>query len=207
MVYLRSAVGSLLLLSCITATAKDKKKIILPADVLQAQTVLVVIDPDTGQSIEDPLANRTARDNVEKALMNWGRFRLVQSAYEADLIIVVRKGSGKMVQPTIGGIPQNDRPVIFQPSDTGPRVGGERGSPPPLEDPTRSPHSSPHPQLEGGQPEDMFAVYRGQRENALDSPAVWRYTARDAFRSPGVPAVEEFRKTIVEAEKQQAKNP
>jgi hypothetical protein len=50
-------------------------------------------------------------------------------------------------------------------------------------------------------------VYRGRRENALDSPAVWRYVARDALRHPGVPAVDEFRKTIVDAEKQQANNP
>src|SRR2546430_12251477 len=38
----------------------------------------------------------------------------------------VRKGSGKIVQPTIGGLPRNDRPVIVQPTDTGIRVGVQR---------------------------------------------------------------------------------
>jgi len=60
--------------------AKNKKKQVLPDYVLRAQTVLVVIHPDPGEPVTDPLANRTARDNVEKALMKWGRFRLVTDA-------------------------------------------------------------------------------------------------------------------------------
>ena len=31
---------------CMLAAGKDKKKILLPQDVLEARTVLVVIDPD-----------------------------------------------------------------------------------------------------------------------------------------------------------------
>jgi hypothetical protein len=53
----------------------------------------------------------------------------------------------------------------------------------------------------------MFAVYRGRRDDPLDSTPVWRLSAKDALRSPSVPAVDEFRKLIVEAEKQQAANP
>jgi len=207
MLHRRSALVSLLLLCCLAAGAKNKKKFILPADVLQAQTVLVVIDPDAGEAIDAPMANRNARNDVERALMNWGRFRLAMSAADADLVISVRKGSGKVAQPTIGGIPDNNRPVILQPSDSGPRVGAQRGTPPPLSDPTGSQQQTPHPQVEVGHPDDMFTVYRGQRDNALDYPPVWRYAARDALRSPGVPAVDEFRKAIVEAEKQQANNP
>ena len=202
----RSTLVSLLLLSCLAAVGKDKKKVILPVDVLQAQTVLVVIDPGAGVSVDAPLANRTARDDVEKALMNWGRFRLALTASDADLIISVRKGSGRMAQPTIGGMP-DDRPVIFEPSESGPRVGGQRGTPPPLSQPTGSQPQAPYPQVEVGQSQDMFSVYRGKRNNALDAPPVWRYVATDALRSPGVPAVNEFRKAVVEAEKQQATNP
>jgi len=36
---------------------------------------------------------------------------------------------------------------------------------------------------------------------------VWRYVGKDGLRSPGVPAVDEFRKAVVEAEKQLANNP
>jgi hypothetical protein len=195
-----------LLLCSLVAAGKDKKKIILPADVLKAETVLVVIEPDAGEPMDAPMANRTARNDVETAIMNWGRFRLALNASDADLIISVRKGSGKVAEPTIGGIP-DDRPVILDPSQSGPRVGGQKGSPPPLSQPNASPQQGPHPQVEMGQSDDMFAVYRGKRENPLDSPPVWRYSAHDALRSPGVPAVDAFRKAILEAEKQQAVNP
>src|ERR1700739_4669550 len=110
---------SVLLLWCRAGTAKDKKKTLLPADVLQARTVLVIIDPDVGIAAEHPNANRIARDDVEKALMQWGRYSLVMEPSSADLIITVRKGSGKMVQPTIGGVPQNNDIGVIQPTDSG----------------------------------------------------------------------------------------
>jgi hypothetical protein len=50
----------------------------------------------------------------------------------------------------------------------------------------------------------MFVVYRGKRDDALDAPSVWRYSAKNALNSPQVPAVDAFRKLIAEAEKQQA---
>jgi hypothetical protein len=102
-----------LLLSCLVGAAKDKKKALLPTDVLQAQTVLVVVDPNVGVTVEDPNANRTAREDVEKALMKWGRFSLATDASTADLIITVSKGNGKIAQPTIQGGPINNRPVVL----------------------------------------------------------------------------------------------
>lgn len=198
---------SLLLVCGVFAAGKDKKKVLLPADVLQAKTVLVVIDPDAGMSIDAPTANRTALEDVEKALMKWGRFQLANDVSTADLVISVRKGSGKIAQPTIGGLPTNNRPVIMEPTDSGVRLGGSRGTPPMAGDPTGPQQPSPRPRMEVGQTDDMFVVYRGNRDNALDSPPVWRYSAKDALRSPSVPAVEEFRKLIAEAEKQQASRP
>jgi hypothetical protein len=197
----------LVLMGSITAAAKNKKKVLLPADVLQARTVLVLIDPQAGMAVDAPHANQNARDAVEHALMNWGRFMLANDVSTADLVIMVRKGNGRAVQPTIGGIPNNNRPVIFQPSDSGGRAGGSRGTPPMAGDPTSPQAPHPAPQVEAGQADDLFAVYRGRRQDPLDSPSVWRYSAKDALRSPGVPAVDEFRKLIVEAEKQQAANP
>src|SRR5579859_2780139 len=81
---------------CLVAAGKNKKKILLPADVLKAQTVLVLIDPDAGVPLDAPNANRTAQEDVEKALMDWGRFRMTMNISNADLIIVVRKGDGKI---------------------------------------------------------------------------------------------------------------
>ncbi len=45
----------------------------LPEYVLKATTVRVVVSPDAGEPLNQPMANATARDNVEKALMQWGR--------------------------------------------------------------------------------------------------------------------------------------
>lgn len=195
---------SLLLLCCLVAVAKNKKKVLLPDDVLQAETVLVVIDPDAGVALDSPNANRNAQEAVEKALMNWGRFRLATDVSTADLVVVVRKGNGKIAQPTIGGIPTNNRPVIIEPTGSGGRVGGSAGTPPMSGDPTGSRTPSPAPQVEVGESQDTFAVYRGKREDALDAPPVWRYIAKDALRSPDVPAVDAFRKLVVESEKQRA---
>lgn len=53
-------------------------------------------------------------DNVEKKLMEWGRLKLMMDPAQADLVIVVCKGSDKAVQPTVTGYPTNDRPIIVQ---------------------------------------------------------------------------------------------
>jgi hypothetical protein len=41
----------------------------------------------------------------------------------------------------------------------------------------------------------------------LDTPAVWRYSGKEALASPSVPAVEAFHKLVVESEKQLAPQP
>jgi len=188
------------------ATAGDKKKVLLPAYVLQAKTVLVIIDPDAGISMTAPQANKTAQDDVEKALMKWGRLSPVMPGMPADLVITVRKGSGKIVQPTIGGEPTNDRPVVVQPTDSGVRIGVQQGRPP---DATQSgpQDTRAHPQMEAAPPDDMFAVYEGRVGLHPDRPPVWHYYAKNALRSPDVPAVAEFRKIIEAAEKQQKTKP
>jgi hypothetical protein len=203
MLHRRSLTISVLLLSCLVATAKDKKKGLLPPDVLRAHTVLVLVDPSAGTDLQNPNANRTAQEDVEKALMEWGRFSLALDARTADLIITVRKGSGKIAQPTLDGIPNNNRPVVLEPTDSGGRVAVLPGS---------SPSSDPQPQVEVGQSQDMFVVYRCTTKDdenwaPLDAPPVWRYAAKDALQSPSVPAVEVFRELIADSEKQLAATP
>lgn len=210
MLYRRILVLSVLLLSCLVGVGKDKKKVLLSADVLQARTVFVVVDPEAGVDVQDPRANRIAREDVERALMKWGRLHLVTDGSTADLIITVRKGNGKMAEPTIGGTPINrNPPAILQPADSGIRGADRSGNSPVPGDPsnTQYPPSRPYPQEEVGPSQDMFVVYRGNRDNPLDSPPVWRYTAKDALESQGVPAVDVFRKLMAEAEKQQAGTP
>ena len=198
----RIAAFSLLLICPMVAPAKNKKKILLPEDVLEARTVLVVVDPGAGIALDAPNANRKALEDVENALTNWGRFRLVRSEYNADLVISIRKGSGKMVQPTIGGVPIDNRPVIVEPTTDASMQH------PPTPGPGAQPRiPDPHPQVEAGPSDDMFVVYRGKREKATEYPSVWRFSGSEGLRSPGVPAVVAFRKLIVEAEKQRDANP
>ena len=205
--YHTRVVFGLLLVCCVGAAAKDKKKVLLPKDVLEAQTVLVVIDPNAGTRVEEPLENQRARQDVEKALMKWGRFKLVTDVSTADLVITVRKGSGRIADSTVGGVPMNNRPVVFQPTDAGGRGGDMSGGPALGGDPGSAQSQGPRPQLEVGEAQDMFAVYRGKQAHLLDSPAVWRYSALEALQSPGVPAVDEFRKLVEKAEKQEAATP
>jgi hypothetical protein len=194
-----------LLFACL-ATANNKKKDALPAEVLNAQTVVVLVDPDAGMSTSAPLANRTAQEDVEKALANWGRLKLVLiGGNNADLVITVRKGNGKIVQPTVSGEPTNDRPVVVVPSDNGIHVGVQQGRPP---DSTQPPPAETSPRLGGevGPTEDTFLVYMGGSGAApLDRAPVWRYVSKNGLHSPDVPAVAEFRKAVEAAIKQQQK--
>ena len=194
------------LLSTSLAIAGGKKKILLPDYVLKAHTVRVIIDPNAGTSMTSPQANKTAQDEVEKALMKWGRLRPVMEGMPADLVIKVRKGSGKIVQPTISGEPTNDRPVVVQPTDNGIRIGAQQGRPPNATQPPPE-DTKPRPQTEAGAAEDVFVVYEGSVGLGLDGAAAWHYEAKDALRSPDVPAVAEFRKIIEAAEKQKQSKP
>ena len=110
----------------IAAFGNDKKPA-LPATILNAQTIAVIVDPEAGISMDDPPANKAALEDVEKALSKWGRFRVVMRGMSPDVVIVIRKGNGKLAQPKIGGgASPNDRPVIIQPNDTGIRIGGQK---------------------------------------------------------------------------------
>lgn len=196
---------SLLFLLVTQSDAKNKKKQLLPDYVLRAETVLVVVHPDAAEPLTSPMANRTAQDEVEQAIMKWGRFRMAMDARTADLVVAVRKGNKS--GPTINHSPADDRAVIFQPSDGGVRAGEQRGHPPDLTQPMPGGLGDRGPRIGSqiGSSEDSFEVYRGGVEYPLDSPPLWRYIAKDSLSAPQVSAVEQFRKAIEESEKQQKK--
>ncbi len=195
-----------LLLLILPADAKNKKKQFLPDTVLKAQRVLVVIRPDAGEPLTDPMANRTAQDEVERAISKWGRLDLVMEAQTADLVIAVRKGHAG--GPTISNSPVDNRPVVFQPSGGGVRIGGQQGRPPDLTNPGLGPEDSgPRLGTQIGPSEDIFEVYLGGIKDPLDAPPIWRYSAKNALNGPQVAAVEQFRKAIEESEKQRRQKP
>jgi hypothetical protein len=186
------------------------KKVLLPPDVLQAHTVLVLISPDAGVSMTDPSGNRFALQDVEKALLHWGRLTPIMEGSGSDtpdLVITIRKGSGKTVTPPVGGIPSNKRPVILEGDDDLIRIGVKRGPAPVTTDPTVQQDTGPSARTEVGPSEDLFEVYRGGVGYSLEGAPIWRCMAKGALRSPNVPAVEEFRKAFEEAEKQQKTKP
>ena len=189
-----------LLLTSLTV-AESTKKPTLPSSILKAHTVIVLIEPDAGVPTNDPFANKTAQGDVERAITKWGRLSVVMTMGTADLIITVRKGSGKTGQPTIGGVPTNDPPVVVQPTIPGTHIGGQQGRPPDINQP-ESGNTAPHTQTEVGTPDDTFTVYNARLDNPLERAPAWRYIAKDALHSPEVHAVDVFRTTIDEAEKQ-----
>jgi hypothetical protein len=179
--------------------AKDKKNA-LPAYVLSAKTV-AVIDPSAGISIDDPRANQDAQKDVEAALLSWGRFEPVLSTQTADLIIVLRRGSGRMMNETMPD-PRSDRVGVITPADNGGPMGGQRAPQPGMTGggPGMGPgQQSPNSQI--GQADDWFVVYKGGDEKPLETPPAWRYVAMDGLSPHSVPAVAVFRKAVENAEK------
>ena len=199
-------------LSAISLSAA-KKKPLVPNYILNAQTVCVIIDPDAGTSLSDPLANKTAQDDVEKAIMSWHRYSLVQEPGRADLVIVIRKGAGKPVDRTIGNLPTNDRPVTVQQTDNAIRIGGQQGRAPGSPQQTMPQDTRPEQQTEVGNSvaQDSFVVYgpgnmdmgHSVGSQMGDRNVGWRSMGKNILKSPEVPAVSDFRKAIEETEKQQ----
>jgi hypothetical protein len=194
------------LLMAVPVLAKSKDKT-LPPYILQAHTVAVIIDPAAGVDPEDPQANRVAQHDVETALMNWGRFQRVMGPQGADLIIVIRKGHGRLVDATITDPMQNNRPGAINATNNGIGVGVQNPSRQPnMGDPNSAgpqtqPRPTTRPQMEIGGADDSFVVFDGTVAKPLNGSPGWRYTAPDGLRPHSVPAVEEFRKAVAAADK------
>lgn len=182
------------------APAKNKKKQVLPDYVLKAETVAVVIRPYAGEPLTNPTANRTAEDNVERALLQWGRFRLVTDAQVADLVIAVRKGYAG--GPAINNSPTDNRPVIIQQGDGSIRVGAQQGQPSDLTFPVPPASGPPEHGGEVGPSQDLLEVYISgwYVQDPLDTAPIWRYMGKNALDGPQVKAVEQFKNAVTESE-------
>jgi len=184
--------------------AKKKEKGMLPAAVLNAKTVVVVILPGTGEPIADPSANRRAQEDVEKALTKWARFQLALDVNSADLVIGVQHGNDRPVTPTVNRGPVDTRPVTVEQTPDTIRIGGTQGRP--TSDASQMGNSNgPDGRVmtgaEAGTEQDVFNVYLGGVKYPMDGAPVWTYRAKEGLQAPRVVAVEEFHKAIDEAEK------
>lgn len=189
------------------ALAKDKGPL-LPLYVLQARTVSVIIDTDAGRSVSDPNANETAQKDVETALLKWGQFKTLLSPVEADIVIVLRKGTGKLADASVNDPRQNRRPGSITSTDGAIGIGVQHGTPPQqpadvLREP-QMPAPELHPQADIGSRDDSFVVYQGHTNEPANTVPAWRYVHKDALHSHDVPAVDEFRKAVQAAAKQAA---
>lgn len=181
--------------------AKEKKNA-LPAYVLHAHTVAVIIDPEAAMTINGPQANQEAKRDVEAALLKWGRFEPVEDTRSADLIIVVRRGNGRLADDMMDDPRQNSRPGGINPRNNG---GPQNG---PAADASGQPGLGTRQQAQTEmEVDDSFIVYQGGVEHPLAGTPAWRYMARDGLSPISVPAVASFRKTVENADKAAAKNP
>jgi hypothetical protein len=202
----RRATAMLALVIAAAGLASAKKKVYLPSFVLKAQTVMVVILPGAGEPLNDPDANLNAQANVEKAFMKWGRYQIVHDASQADILVGVQKGSGKIANPTVSGGPIDSRPATVETTDNDIHVSVQQGHPPdvtqqPTLTGTETQSTRPHTGVEVGPRDDSFNVFQGRREYPLDGPAVWRCTVKDGLNAPDITSVEQFRKAVEESDK------
>jgi hypothetical protein len=180
--------------------AKDKTKATLPPYVLQARTVVVIIDRTANMSIDDPQANITAQRDVEAALLKWGRFEPVSNTQGADLIIVVRRGNARLMDETVPDPRQNG--IGVNPIDHGGSIGPQRSSQPGL-GPNQQTSQSPADMRDA---EDSFTVFKGGDSPVYANP-VWKYVGREGLNPQTVPAVAAFKKAVAAADKAAAQKP
>jgi len=177
-----------LALSSFAQKKKDPKRE-LPDQVLAAQYVYVtgwhgdIYDPRT------PAAERTAISRVQNAVRDWGRYKLVYHADEADLMMIVKPGHLGMVQggiglgdPTIGvGTPPPTDGTSRRSMGTGLGVGGEVGS-----------------------PDDYLMVSLFPRDDPQQASYAWRRSANNGFQGRKIPLLEEFKQAVSDSEKAKA---
>jgi hypothetical protein len=176
--------------------AKDKNKNTVPAYVLQAKTVAVIVDPEAQFSRDDPHADFMAQKGVEAALLKWGRFQLVSEARDADLLVVVRKGNGRSMDDMTPDSRQGNGGVDSPRTGTMPQQPGMPGNG----------TGQPPPGTGFGITQDSFTVFKSGDDPRSATPG-WKYFGENGLDPGTVPAVAAFKKAIAAAEKAASEKP
>lgn len=167
----RSLLALVVLLAVPNLTAKDKT--IMPEAIRNATYVMVTTyDGDVFSPRVVP-EDRQAIADVQRAIEKWGRYKLVYSAHEPELIVVVR--TGRLVEARAGV--QNGATV------------GPNGAPG---------GSAQSVGAEVGDPQDTLEVFLAPANIKIDTP-LWRARAVDGLKTPDMPLMKEFREKVEEA--------
>ena len=151
-----------------------KEKSAFPTFIVNAKYVLVTTY--FGDNLADsrvPPADRQAVIAVQDAIRDWGRYSLVYERKNAELIMLVRKGR---TAETRDGID------IHAGSDRSPSLGKVTDA-------------------DGGDPQDMLAIYNASL--GTDTAPLWRDRMPAGLTAPKVKLVHELRAKVEAA----AKNP
>jgi hypothetical protein len=147
-----------------------KGKVEIP-DVILNSTYVMVTTYDGDLFNPDLIPeDRQAVADVQQAIEQWGRYKLVYSAREADMILVVRTGRALEAR---GGL---QRGTSIGP---GPAAGSSGQS-----------HGA-----EVGDPEDTLGVFV-QPANIKTAPPLWRGRGENGLKSPRLRLMQEFREKV-----------
>jgi hypothetical protein len=164
------------------------------SSAILATAQFVSVEPysgtDSPAAINDPhlsVDDREAVANVQKAILNWGQYKITIRRSEADLVVFVRKGR---IASANGGIhvhagSRNSTPGGPTQSDDH-VVGGLGGG-------------------EIGPNEDIFWVYSLDPDGKLTGP-IWRKNLKDGLDPQELVLFESFKKDVATSVASQAKN-
>jgi hypothetical protein len=149
-----------------------KDKPTFPKFIASAKYVLVTTY--FGDNLADsgvPTADRQAVIDVQDAIRDWGRYSLVYERKNAELIILVRKG---------------------RTAETRDGIGIQTGS-------NRSPSLGHITDADGGDPDDMLAVYNASL--GTDTAPIWPDRMPNGLNAPDVKLIRELRTKVESAAK------
>lgn len=178
----------------VLAHAKDKKQPNVPATFNQAHTVYV--EAVSGQQFDrnlDP-EDREAIADVQDALQAWKRYRLVTQREDADIVIVVRRGSRTNPDGGLGSIDNPNRNTNPNTVPNGlPNRGMDPNAPPMPGQRTSGPDIAPD--MQTGASEDVFEVCQVNANGKLTRP-LWNRTMENGLRGSRLLLFEQFKDAV-----------
>jgi hypothetical protein len=187
-----TSVSLLLVLSTLTAFAKDKKKNVLPA-VFNSATY-VYVQAEDGDILNPNLfpEDRQAISDVENGLRDWDRYVLTINQNEADLVFIVRKGR-EVAAKVRGMVGAGTQPYPRN------NPAGPGGSNPGQQNPNPGQQGTTYGYgvgAEAGMPDDTLRVFTLTPDKKLSGSPIWWREMKDGLDSPDLPLLSQLREAV-----------